>query len=125
MVSEGFVICLSFFPWLSTQRRTPGHRGGLPRTGDTVPATHSLGATRAGEYKLTDDTYAALLDGLARRHFDSVTPDLRSNILAFYSDLNAPIATKKNRKKWARTLEQLQQLKNIQVVAARPPAPAD
>lgn len=81
--------------------------------------------TRAGEYKLTDDTYAALLDGLARRHFNTITPKLRANILAFYSDLNAPIATKKHRKKWQRTLQQLQQLKQIQVVEAPLPASSD
>jgi hypothetical protein len=82
-------------------------------------------ATRAGEYKLTDHTYAALLDGLARRHFDGVTPDLRDNILAFYSNLNAPIATKKRRKEWARTLAELQQLKGVQVVSAPAPLPSD
>ena len=81
--------------------------------------------TRAGEYKLTDKTYAALLDGLARRHFDSVTPELRANILAFYSNLNAPIATKKHRKEWERTLQELQQLKDVQVVAAPVAAPSD
>ena len=81
--------------------------------------------TRAGEYKLTDNTYAALLDGLARRHFDSVTPDLRANILGFYSNLNAPIATKKHRKEWQRTLNELQQLKGVQVVAAPVAAPDD
>jgi len=74
-------------------------------------------ATRAGEYKLTDDTYAALLDGLARRNFDTLTPELRTNILHFYSNLNAPIATKKHHDKWQRTLRELQQLKAIQVVS--------
>jgi hypothetical protein len=82
-------------------------------------------ATRAGEYKLTDETYAALLDGLAHRHFDTVTPDLRANILAFYSDLNAPIATKKHRDKWERTLRELDQLKAVQVVSAPPATPSD
>ncbi|HLK32936.1 MAG TPA: zinc dependent phospholipase C family protein [Terriglobales bacterium] len=81
--------------------------------------------TRAGEYKLTDDTYAALLDGLARRNFDTVTPELRNNILAFYANLNAPIATKKHRDKWARTLRELQGLKAVQVVSTPAPAPAD
>jgi hypothetical protein len=81
--------------------------------------------TRAGEYKLTDQTYAALLDGLARRHFDGVTPDLRSNILAFYHNLNVPIATKRHKKEWRRTLLELQQLKDMQVVAAPPATPAD
>lgn len=81
--------------------------------------------TRAGEYKLTDDTYAALLDGLARRKFANVTPDLRANILGFYSDLNAPIATKKDRKKWQLTLRELQELKAVQVVSAPVPTPSD
>lgn len=83
------------------------------------------GPTRAGEYDLTDKTYAALLDGLARRHFDGVTPDLRNNILGFYANLNAPIATKKRHKEWQRTLVELQQLKNVQVVAAPSARPAD
>ncbi|MGE5205738.1 MAG: zinc dependent phospholipase C family protein [Chlamydiota bacterium] len=80
--------------------------------------------TRAGEYKLTDETYASLLDGLARRHFNAVTPDLRNNILAFYANLNAPIATRKHHKRWQRTLLELQQLKDIQVVAAPAPVPS-
>jgi hypothetical protein len=83
------------------------------------------GPTRAGEYKLTDDTYAALLDGLAHRNFATVTPDLRANILAFYSDLNAPIASKKNHKKWQRTLIELQDLKDVQVVGSPAPVAAD
>jgi hypothetical protein len=83
------------------------------------------GVTSAGEYQLTDETYAALLDGLARRHFDNVTPELRANILDFYSHLDAPIATKKHHKEWQRTLAQLQQLKDVQVVAAPASTPAD
>ena len=62
---------------------------------------------------------------LARRHFDNVSPDLRNNILAFYKDLNAPIATKKHHKEWQRTLSQLQQLKDVQVVSAPAPTPAN
>ena len=50
--------------------------------------------TRAGEYGLTDKTYARLLDQLAGHNFDQITPELRSNISAFYSDPNAPLATK-------------------------------
>src|SRR5258708_36324067 len=37
-----------FVPLPLIRRNSPGRRGGLPRTDDTVPATHSLGATRAG-----------------------------------------------------------------------------
>ncbi len=81
--------------------------------------------TRAGEYKLTDQTYASLLDGLARRHFDNVTPELRGNILAFYANLNAPIDTKKHHKQWQRALLELQELKDVQVVAAPAAAPSE
>ncbi len=74
--------------------------------------------TRAGEYVLTDRTYAKLLDQLAQRRFASVTPELRANILEFYANLNAPIATKHDRKSWARTLQELKALR------AEPPQPA-
>ena len=40
--------------------------------------------THAGEYILTDNAYAHLLDQLAKHNFDQVTPELRQNILAFY-----------------------------------------
>lgn len=67
--------------------------------------------TRAGEYKLADETYAELLSKLAGKDFKDVTPDLRQNILAFYGDLNAPIATKKDKKEWRDTLQSLSRLK--------------
>jgi hypothetical protein len=67
--------------------------------------------TRAGEYSLTDDAYARLLDDLAGDDFQLLTPDLRQNILTFYKDENAHIATKKKPESWERTQEQLQKLK--------------
>ena len=63
--------------------------------------------TRAGEYGLTDNTYAHLLDQLAQHNFDKITPELRANILAFYGDPNAPIATKKKPKVWQKTQDEL------------------
>ena len=41
--------------------------------------------TRPEEYKLADLTYAKLVEKLADRKFDLVTPDLQSNLIAFYS----------------------------------------
>jgi len=41
--------------------------------------------TREGEYPLTDETYAKLLGQLAASKFDRTSPDLRDNILQFYS----------------------------------------
>ncbi len=67
--------------------------------------------TRAGEYALTDKAYARLLDQLAGHNFDKVTPGLRANILAFYSDPNAPIATKKKPDDWKKTQDELEKLR--------------
>jgi len=67
--------------------------------------------TRAGEYSLADKTYAHLLDDLAQHNFDQASPDLRQNILSFYGDPNAQVATKKNAKAWRTTQEELDKLK--------------
>lgn len=66
---------------------------------------------RAGEYKLADQTYSELLRKLAKANFDNAGSELRANILVFYRDLSAPIATKRHRKQWRETLEALAQLK--------------
>lgn len=68
--------------------------------------------TRAGEYALTDKTYARLLDQLAAHNFAQVRPELRKNILAFYSDPNAPIATKKKPDAWKKTEDELEKLRS-------------
>ena len=68
--------------------------------------------TRAGGYTLSDSTHALLLDKLASRQFTRVAPELRAAILEFYADLNGPIATKKHRRAWQKTLEELEQLKS-------------
>ena len=60
--------------------------------------------TKAAEYSLTDDTYAVLLAQLSERKFDRVPPELRANILDFYSDLSAPIETKKDGARWQAVL---------------------
>ena len=69
--------------------------------------------TKAGDYRLSDDTYAHLLDKLADR-YSGVPQELREDILAFYRDLNVPIATKRDSKKWAQLLAELDQLKSAQ-----------
>ena len=79
--------------------------------------------TRAAEYSLTDDTYAKLLSRLSEHKFNGVTPDLRDNILHFYSDLSAPISTKKDRVKWQNVLTELDQLKAV-TPPSGPPSPA-
>ena len=69
--------------------------------------------TRAGEYGLTDQTYARLLDQLVGHNFDQITPALRSNILAFYSDPGAPIATKKKPDAWQKTQAEIEKLRAL------------
>jgi zinc dependent phospholipase C len=44
----------------------------------------------AGEYALTDTTYDRLLTKLAEKKFDSVTPELRGNVLGFYARMKTP-----------------------------------
>jgi Zinc dependent phospholipase C len=68
--------------------------------------------SRPGTYRLMDETYATLLKELTRQ---TARPPLglRRNIFAFYSDPNAPIATKKNPRKWAKVQEELEVLRNM------------
>ena len=69
--------------------------------------------TKAAEYSLTDDTYAKLLAQLSERKFDLTSPELRDNILQFYSDLSVPIETKKDEVRWQAVLTELDQLKSV------------
>jgi hypothetical protein len=68
--------------------------------------------TRAGEYALTDKTYAYLLGKLADHNFEETTPALRANILTFYGDPAAPFATKRDAAAWQKTQDELQKLKD-------------
>lgn len=70
--------------------------------------------TRAGEYRLADETYADLLEKLEERNFEAISPQLRDHILAFYGDLSAPVATKEDKKDWRETLRALDRLKAYQ-----------
>lgn len=79
--------------------------------------------TRAGEYALTDKAYAHLLDQLAQHNFDQIPPELRGNILAFYSDPAAPVATKKKDKDWQKTQAELEKLRALPETAPASPKP--
>ena len=84
--------------------------------------------TKAAEYPLTDESYATLLAKLSEREFDRTSPELRENILEFYSDLSVPIETKKDTVRWQSVLTSLDQLKALTLVPASvgnsPQAPA-
>ena len=84
-------------------------RGRLIMSNDNI----DVGAvTTAGQYKLTDDAYAKLLDKLDG-HYVDLSQDLRSDILAFYQDLGVPIATKTNASDWARLQDELTHLEAV------------
>ena len=79
--------------------------------------------TKAAEYSLTDDTYAKLLGQLAERKFELISPELREDILHFYSDLSLPVETKKDAALWQSVLASLDQLKLVSptpILAAAP-----
>jgi hypothetical protein len=78
--------------------------------------------TKAGEYALSDKTYATLLSNISDRDFKMVTPELRENILSYYANLNAPLATKRKPKEWAKLQADLDRLKAAPAEA--PPQPA-
>ena len=81
-------------------------------------------ATKAGEYSLADETYASLLAKLSSGKFDHTSPQLRDNILDFYSNLALPIDTKKDASRWQKVLSDLTQLKAAPLPTPLPlPAP--
>ncbi|HEV8492491.1 MAG TPA: zinc dependent phospholipase C family protein [Candidatus Angelobacter sp.] len=71
-----------------------------------------------GEYRLTDETYAKLLDKLTKQDFAGMETDLRRNILAFYQNPSAPNFTKKQHDKWEKVQKELDQLKSTRPTEA-------
>ncbi len=67
--------------------------------------------TGPGEYRMNDDAHAKLLGMLAEQKFAGVSPAVREELLHFFSNPDAPYATKHNVKAWAKVQEQLEQLK--------------
>jgi hypothetical protein len=67
--------------------------------------------TRAGEYVLSDETYAHLVNELTRKNADSLDPAIRADILQFYADPSATIATMKHAKAWRQLQDELDKLK--------------
>jgi hypothetical protein len=92
------------------------YRALLVQTGDGKLALENTdfdtgNPTRAGEYELADEAYSDLVIALEKSKFEKATPELRQNILEFYSNLNAPIATKQDRGDWKKTVAALEKLK--------------
>jgi hypothetical protein len=68
--------------------------------------------TGAAAYRLTDDTYAKLLDKTSGR---PVSEALRRDLLSYYADLEKPFATKRNSKAWHHLIKELDTLKSTPV----------
>ena len=70
------------------------------------------GLTGPGQYPLADQTFAALLGRLAPGHFSAAPPELRTELLRFYADPNAPYATRRDARAWAKVESELHELRS-------------
>lgn len=64
-----------------------------------------------GVYFMNDDVHAQLVEELAKTNFKEMSPALRAELTQFYSDPNAPYATKNKPKEWAKLQAALHMLK--------------
>jgi len=71
--------------------------------------------TGPGKYALNDQAHAKLLGQLAESKFANATPELKAELLHFFSEPDAPYATKKKPEAWTRVQAQLQQLRDTTV----------
>ncbi len=69
--------------------------------------------TGPGKYRLNDEAHAELLDKLEENKFVGATAEIKSELLHFFSDPDAPYATKRHAKAWAKVQTQLQQLRSV------------
>jgi hypothetical protein len=72
--------------------------------------------TGPGKYRLNDQAHAELLDKLAGNKFVSLTPEIKSELLHFFAEPDAPYATKRDAKAWTIVLAQLQELRSVTTV---------
>jgi hypothetical protein len=71
--------------------------------------------TGPGKYGLNDQAHAKLLGQLAENKFANTTPELKEELLHFFSEPDAPYATKKKPEAWSKVQAQLQQLRDTTV----------
>lgn len=69
-------------------------------------------------YALADETYAELLERLAKKNFAGVDEQLKGRLLVYYADPDLPFATKKHKKKWRHLQADLERLR-CETVAAQ------
>jgi hypothetical protein len=78
-------------------------------------------AAGPGKYRLNDETHAKLLNALCKQNFSGASPEVRAELLEFFGHPDAPYATKRKPKDWARVQTELEQLRKIPA----PPASGD
>jgi len=66
-----------------------------------------------GGYPLTDETHASLLHALTSQPKIPIPPGIKVDIQAYYTDLDAPIATRKDPQRWKQVLADLEILKGM------------
>ncbi len=71
-----------------------------------------------GKYRLNDDAHAELLDKLTENKFVAASAEVRAELLQFFAEPDAPYATKRNAKAWAKVQTQLQRLKSATTAPA-------
>jgi hypothetical protein len=71
-----------------------------------------------GAYKLESDTYAYWLNQLAERRLQTVTAEIKANLLQYYRDLDVPPSTERSSKERVRLLAEIAQLKSQQVTSS-------
>lgn len=69
-----------------------------------------------GKYRLDDTTHAKLLGALAKQNFNGASSEVRAEILQYYAHPDAPYATRRKPKDWAKLQAQLEQLKKADAV---------
>lgn len=72
------------------------------------------------EYSLADETYAKLVTQLAESKFAHATPELRDNVLQFYSDVPAVSASIQTKNAPARSASLLALLDQLRAATATP-----
>jgi hypothetical protein len=105
MFRDSFNKALDQYQHLLDDERA-GHLNLVNRNFDTGAPT------KPGAYFMADRAYARLLDDLAKDHFKVISVEMKSDILAYYRDSNAPIITKKDAKAWVRLNQELDELKS-------------
>lgn len=85
--------------------------------------------TRLGAYQGADEAYAKLVAKLADHKVAGMAPELRANILAFYTGAPAPSRAKsrkaadKERADWAKLMDQLMQLEATEAAGPKADSP--